>query len=806
MSEKYNFTAIEKKWQQYWDEHNTFRAGTDYSKPKFYALVEFPYPSGQGLHIGHPRPYTAMDIVSRKRRLEGYNVLFPMGWDAFGLPTENYAIKNKIHPAVVTKKNIAHFKDQLKMLGLSFDWEREVDTTDPEYYRWTQWIFLEMFKKGLAYKKEMAVNWCTSCKVVLANEEVVGGCCERCGGEVIRKVKSQWMLKITEYAQRLLDDLSEVNYLDRIKSTQINWIGRSTGAEVNFGSTAGDILTVYTTRPDTLFGATYMVIAPEHPYIEKWADRLENIEEIKAYQEKAAKKSDFDRTEMNKDKTGVELKGVKGVNPVNGKEIPIFISDYVLMTYGTGAIMAVPAHDTRDYEFAKVFGLPIIEVVKGGDIEKEAFTDCATGIMTNSGFLDGLTVEEAKVKIKEWLEENGKGHSKVNYKLRDWVFSRQRYWGEPIPVVHCEKCGWVAIPEDQLPLTLPDVGSYMPTDNGESPLSTLESFINTTCPHCGGPAKRETDTMPQRSYSDVMAGVLLLFILIMSLTLFQAQKSYDESIQERDEKLALQAEYTADLLAKQNTIEEQEGTIKTKDEKLTALAQTLAEQEAKLKEQQALLNQQQMDLDEKTTQLSEQQTKIDNIIGVKAEVVEALQKEFQKNNINVNLDSQTGALTLDASVLFDVDESELTDAGKEALRNVLPIYCKVLMEDTYKNYLAEIIIDGYTDTDGDYAYNLELSQQRSLAVAQYLLDIQGEFLTEDQSLNLQDYLTVNGHSMANPILDADGNVDKEASRRVEVKFRLKDDEMIEELSKIMAGSEESAADTATEAGADAAAN
>lgn len=497
MIEKYNFSAIEKKWQQYWDEHDTFRAGNDYSKPKFYALVEFPYPSGQGLHIGHPRPYTAMDIVSRKRRLEGYNVLFPMGWDAFGLPTENYAIKNKIHPAVVTKKNIAHFKEQLKMLGLSFDWEREVDTTDPEYYKWTQWIFLEMFKKGLAYKKEMAVNWCTSCKVVLANEEVVGGCCERCGGEVIRKVKSQWMLKITEYAQRLLDDLSEVNYLDRIKSTQINWIGRSTGAEVNFGSTAGDILTVYTTRPDTLFGATYMVIAPEHPYIEKWADRLENIEEIKAYQEKAAKKSDFDRTEMNKDKTGVELKGVKGVNPVNGKEIPIFISDYVLMTYGTGAIMAVPAHDTRDYEFAKVFGLPIIEVVKGGNIEKEAFTDCATGIMINSGFLDGLTVEEAKAKIKEWLEENGKGHSKVNYKLRDWVFSRQRYWGEPIPVVHCETCGWVAVPEEQLPLTLPDVESYMPTDNGESPLSTLESFINTTCPHCGGPAKRETDTMPQ---------------------------------------------------------------------------------------------------------------------------------------------------------------------------------------------------------------------------------------------------------------------------------------------------------------------
>ncbi len=497
MSEKYNFTAIEKKWQKYWEENNTFRAGTDYSKPKFYALVEFPYPSGQGLHIGHPRPYTAMDIVSRKRRLEGYNVLFPMGWDAFGLPTENYAIKNKIHPAIVTKNNIAHFKEQLQMLGLSFDWEREVDTTDPNYYKWTQWIFLEMFKKGLAYKKEMAVNWCTSCKVVLANEEVVGGCCERCGGEVIRKVKSQWMLKITEYAQRLLDDLAEVNYLDKIKSTQTNWIGRSTGAEVNFGSTAGDILTVYTTRPDTLFGATYMVIAPEHPYIEKWADKLTNMDEIKAYQEMAAKKSDFDRTEMNKDKTGVKLEGVMGINPVNGKEIPIFISDYVLMSYGTGAIMAVPAHDTRDYEFAKVFGLPIIEVVKGGDIEKEAFTDCETGIMTNSGFLDGLSVEDAKVKIKAWLEENKKGASKVNYKLRDWVFSRQRYWGEPIPVVHCDKCGWVAVPEEQLPLTLPDVDSYMPTDNGESPLSTLESFINTTCPCCGGPAKRETDTMPQ---------------------------------------------------------------------------------------------------------------------------------------------------------------------------------------------------------------------------------------------------------------------------------------------------------------------
>ena len=494
---KYDFTAIEKKWQKYWEEHHTFAAGTDYSKPKFYALVEFPYPSGQGLHIGHPRPYTAMDIVSRKRRLEGYNVLFPMGWDAFGLPTENYAIKNHIHPAIVTKNNIAHFKAQLQSLGLSFDWDREINTTDPEYFKWTQWIFLQMFKKGLAYKKEMSVNWCTSCKVVLANEEVVGGVCERCGGEVIHKVKSQWMLKITEYAQRLLDDLAEVNYLDKIKATQINWIGRSTGAEVDFTTTTGETLTVYTTRPDTLFGATYMVISPEHPYIEKWADKLSNMEEIRAYQEKAARKSDFERTEMAKDKTGVELKGIRAINPVNGREIPIFISDYVLMTYGTGAIMAVPAHDTRDYDFAKVFHLPIIEVVAGGDIEKEAFTDCATGKMVNSGFLDGLSVEEAKVKIKEWLKENGKGHEKVNYKLRDWVFSRQRYWGEPIPIVYCEKCGYVPLPESELPLTLPEVDSYMPTDNGESPLSTLDSFINTTCPHCGGPAKRETDTMPQ---------------------------------------------------------------------------------------------------------------------------------------------------------------------------------------------------------------------------------------------------------------------------------------------------------------------
>ncbi len=495
--QEYRFTEIEKKWQAYWEAHQTFHAENDYSKPKFYALVEFPYPSGQGLHIGHPRPYTAMDIVSRKRRLEGYNVLFPMGWDAFGLPTENYAIKNQIHPALVTEKNVSRFKEQLQSLGLSFDWQREVNTTDPDYFHWTQWIFIQMFKKGLAYKKEMAVNWCTSCKVVLANEEVVGGVCERCGGEVVRKVKSQWMLKITEYAQRLLDDLAEVNYLDKIKLTQTNWIGRSTGAEVDFQTSSGDTLTVYTTRPDTLFGATYMVISPEHPMIEKWSEQLSNMDEIRAYQEKAAHKSDFERTEMAKEKTGVKLDGVRAINPVNGREIPIFISDYVLMTYGTGAIMAVPAHDTRDYEFAKVFDLPIIEVVKGGDITKEAFTDCATGVMTNSDFLDGLSVEEAKVKIREWLTENGKGHEKVNFKLRDWVFSRQRYWGEPIPMVHCEKCGWVPLPEEELPLRLPDVESYMPTDNGESPLSTLESFIHTTCPHCGGPAKRETDTMPQ---------------------------------------------------------------------------------------------------------------------------------------------------------------------------------------------------------------------------------------------------------------------------------------------------------------------
>ena len=494
---KYDFTAIEAKWQRYWAEHDTFHAEDDYTKPKFYALVEFPYPSGQGLHIGHPRPYTAMDVVSRKRRMEGYNVLFPMGWDAFGLPTENYAIKHKIHPAIVTANNVARFKSQLQALGMSFDWDREINTTDPNYFHWTQWIFLQMFKKGLAYKKETAVNWCTSCKVVLANEEVVGGVCERCGGEVVQKVKSQWMLKITEYAQRLLDDLDEVDYLEKIKTAQRNWIGRSTGAEVDFQTTAGDALKIYTTRPDTLFGATYMVISPEHPLIEKWADKLENMDEIRAYQEKAARKSDFERTEMAKEKTGVCLKGVRGINPVNDKEIPIFVSDYVLMSYGTGAIMAVPAHDTRDYEFAKVFDLPIIEVVKGGDVTKEAFTDCATGTMVNSGFLDGMSVEDAKVQIKGWLEATGTGKSKVNDKLRDWVFSRQRYWGEPIPVVYCDKCGWVGLPESELPLTLPDVESYMPTDTGESPLSTLESFINTTCPKCGGPAKRETDTMPQ---------------------------------------------------------------------------------------------------------------------------------------------------------------------------------------------------------------------------------------------------------------------------------------------------------------------
>ena len=494
---KHEFKEIEPKWQKKWEEAHVFHAENDYTKPKYYALVEFPYPSGQGLHVGHPRSYTALDIVARKRRMQGYNVLYPMGWDAFGLPTENFAIKNHIHPEIVTAQNVAHFKAQLKSLGLSFDWDREINTTDPGYYKWTQWIFLQLFKKGLAYKKEMSVNWCTSCKCVLANEEVVNGVCERCGSEVIHKVKSQWMLKITAYAQRLIDDLSDVNYLERVKTSQINWIGRSTGAEVEFDTTGGDKLLIYTTRPDTLFGATYMVMSPEHPYIEKWADRITNMDAVREYQEVSARKSDFERTEMAKDKTGVRLEGVAAINPVNGKEIPVFISDYVLMSYGTGAIMAVPGHDTRDWEFAKKFGLPIIEVVKGGDVEKEAFTDCATGIMVNSGFLDGLAVEEAKKTIIKWLEEQKKGETKVNYKLRDWVFSRQRYWGEPIPLVNCPKCGWVAIPESELPLRLPEVESYEPTDNGESPLAKLTDWVKTTCPCCGGPAERETDTMPQ---------------------------------------------------------------------------------------------------------------------------------------------------------------------------------------------------------------------------------------------------------------------------------------------------------------------
>ena len=494
---KHEFKEIEPKWQKKWEEAHVFHDENDYTKPKYYALVEFPYPSGQGLHVGHPRSYTALDIVARKRRMQGYNVLYPMGWDAFGLPTENFAIKNHIHPEIVTAQNVAHFKAQLKSLGLSFDWDREINTTDPGYYKWTQWIFLQLFKKGLAYKKEMSVNWCTSCKCVLANEEVVNGVCERCGSEVIHKVKSQWMLKITAYAQRLIDDLSDVNYLERVKTSQINWIGRSTGAEVEFDTTGGDKLLIYTTRPDTLFGATYMVMSPEHPYIEKWADRITNMDAVREYQEVSARKSDFERTEMAKDKTGVRLEGVAAINPVNGKEIPIFISDYVLMSYGTGAIMAVPGHDTRDWEFAKKFGLPIIEVVKGGDVEKEAFTDCATGIMVNSGFLDGLTVEEAKKAIIKWLEEQKKGETKVNYKLRDWVFSRQRYWGEPIPLVNCPKCGWVAIPESELPLRLPEVESYEPTDNGESPLAKLTDWVKTTCPCCGGPTERETDTMPQ---------------------------------------------------------------------------------------------------------------------------------------------------------------------------------------------------------------------------------------------------------------------------------------------------------------------
>ena len=494
---KYNHKAVEEKWQKIWEDKGVFQASEDTEKEKFYALIEFPYPSGQGLHVGHPRPYTALDTVARKRRLEGYNVLYPIGWDAFGLPTENYAIKNHIHPEIVTKKNIARFKKQIQSLGISFDWSREINTTDPEYYKWTQWIFIQLYKHGLAYKKEMNVNWCTSCKCVLANEEVVNGVCERCGSEVIHKVKSQWMLKITEYADRLINDLDLVNYPDRVKAQQKNWIGRSKGAEVDFTTTTGDTLTIYTTRADTLYGATYMVISPEHPMIEKWADKISNMDEIKKYQEAAARKSDFERTEVAKEKTGVRIDGVNAINPVNNKEIPIFISDYVLVSYGTGAIMAVPAHDTRDWEFAKKFDLPIIEVVKGGNVQEEAYTDCAKGIMVNSGMLDGLTVDEAKKKIIDWLTSEGKGHSKVNYKLRDWVFSRQRYWGEPIPMVYCEKCGYVPIDEKDLPLRLPMVESYEPTDNGESPLAKMTDWINTTCPCCGGKAKRETDTMPQ---------------------------------------------------------------------------------------------------------------------------------------------------------------------------------------------------------------------------------------------------------------------------------------------------------------------
>ena len=499
MSVPYNHKVIEKKWQKVWDDNKAFAATDDYSKPKYYALVEFPYPSGQGLHVGHPRPYTALDIVARKRRMQGYNVLYPMGWDAFGLPTENYAIKNKIHPKIVTANNVARFKEQLHSLGYSFDWDREVNTTDPEYYKWTQWIFLKLFNAGLAYKSEMPINWCTSCKVGLANEEVVNGVCERCGSPVVRKVKSQWMLKITDYAEKLLEGLKDVDYIERVKVSQKNWIGKSQGAEVDF-AVAGkeDKLTVYTTRPDTLFGATYMVVSPEHPMLEKYKDEIRNMDAIRAYQEQAARKSDFERSELAKDKTGVEIDGIRAVNPVNGKEIPIWVSDYVLMSYGTGAIMAVPAHDTRDWEFAKKFNLPIIEVVAGGEnVQEEAFTDVATGKMVNSGFLDGLEVSEAKKKIVEWLEEKKLGTGKTNFKLRDWVFSRQRYWGEPIPIVHCDKCGYVSLPESELPLELPDVESYMPTDNGESPLAAMTDWVNTTCPCCGGPAKRETDTMPQ---------------------------------------------------------------------------------------------------------------------------------------------------------------------------------------------------------------------------------------------------------------------------------------------------------------------
>ena len=500
---KYDFTAIEKKWQEKWLEEKPFTAVTgDKTREKFYGLIEFPYPSGQGLHVGHARPFTAMDIICRKKRMQGYNVLFPIGFDAFGLPTENYAIKNHVHPAIVTKQNIANFTKQLHMLGYSFDWDRVVDTTDPSYYKWTQWIFLQLFKKGLAYKASMPVNWCTSCKCVLANEEVVNGVCERCGSEVVHRVKSQWMLKITAYADKLIDGLDGLDYIERVATQQKNWIGRSHGAEVNFGTTAGDTLTVYTTRCDTLFGATYMVVSPEHAMLKEWLEKgiIKNADAVKAYQAEAARKSDFERSELNKEKTGVQLEGVMGINPVNDKEIPIFISDYVLATYGTGAIMAVPAHDTRDWEFAKKFGLPIIEVVKGNtpsNLDEAAFTDVATGTLVNSGFLDGLSVTDAKKKMIEWLEANGKGRDKVNYKLRDWVFSRQRYWGEPIPMVKCEKCGWQPLPESSLPLTLPDITDFEPGPDGESPLARHTDWVKTTCPCCGGPATRETDTMPQ---------------------------------------------------------------------------------------------------------------------------------------------------------------------------------------------------------------------------------------------------------------------------------------------------------------------
>ena len=494
----YKPEVIEKKWQDYWDEHQTYKALNDDDREKIYLLVEFPYPSGQGLHVGHPRPYTALDIVARKRRYQGYNVLFPMGWDAFGLPTENYAIKNKIHPAIVTKQNIKHFKDQLKSIGFSFDWSREINTTDPEYYKWTQWIFLQLYKHGLAYKKESPINWCPSCKTGLANEEVIGGKCERCNTEVVRRVKSQWMLKITAYADRLIDDLDDVDYIERVKTQQKNWIGRSEGASILFPIKDSDEkLEVFTTRPDTIFGATYMVIAPEHPLLEKYKDRILNLDEINAYKEEVAKKSDFERTELAKDKTGVEIKGLKAINPISKKEIPVWISDYVLMSYGTGAIMAVPAHDTRDYDFAKKFGLDIVEVIKGGDISKEAYTDTNNGKLVNSEFLNGLEVKDAKEKMIKYLLENNLGNKKINFKLRDWVFSRQRYWGEPIPIVHCPKCGFVPVPEEQLPLLLPEVENYEPTDDGESPLANIKEFVETTCSKCGCHAHRETDTMPQ---------------------------------------------------------------------------------------------------------------------------------------------------------------------------------------------------------------------------------------------------------------------------------------------------------------------